>query len=407
MITMATSDTYLTDSSADSIRAAVHSREPVEGYTHSFYRYPARFSPLFAKAVIETFTIPGELVLDVFMGGGTSLVEARALGRIAVGTDINRLSVFISKVKTTVFSKYELANILQWAEALVKQIKLNNPPLRAFDWAEKGYQRNISGKSTWPIRKTIELALAQLDKLPEKRQQSFARCALLKTAQWALDCRQEVPAAKQFRHQFLNYIEEMTRGAWEYAKAVRVGNRLYNLVGPRRTLCLNRSAVGIEADERIKSFPTPRLILTSPPYPGVHILYHRWQVEGRRETPAPFWIANCLDGSGASFYTFGHREQKDLKGYYEKAFAAFSSLAKIADERTILVQLVGFSEPSWQLPKFLSVLEMAGFTEVQFPALANSSDGRLWRCIPNRKWYADQKGAIAASKEVVLFHRLS
>lgn len=391
----------------DSFVESVHSNEPVAGYTHSFYRYPARFSPLFARAAIKAFTQPGDLVFDAFMGGGTSLVEARTLGRIAIGTDINRLSVFISKAKTTVFSKNELMQIHSWAVDLIARIKLRNPPIRAVDWSEKGYQRNISGKLTWPIRKTLELALAQVAELPRKRQQIFARCALLRTAQWALDCRKDIPPAQQFRQQLLNYAEEMIKGALEYAKAVRESDRLYNLIGSMRALCLQRSAAGIETDARLRGFPAPSLILTSPPYPGVHVLYHRWQVQGRRETPAPFWVANCLDGNGASFYTFGHREQKDLKGYYEKAFAAFSSLAKIADRKTLLVQLVGFSDPSWQLPRFLSVLDLAGFTEVHFPDFTNSSDGRLWRCIPNRKWYADQRGDIPPSKEVVLFHRLS
>jgi len=404
---MAGADACFPLPAVDSFIEAVHSNEPVAGYTHSFYRYPARFSPLFARSAIKAFTQPGDLVFDAFMGGGTSLVEARALGRVAIGTDINRLSVFISEVKTKAFAKSELTQIHSWALDLINRIKLRNPPIRALDWAEQGYQRNISGKSTWPIRKSLELALAQLEELPRKRQQNFARCALLRTAQWALDCRKEIPAAQQFRQQFLNYTEEMIKGALEYSKAVRESDRLYNLIGSRRALCLQRSAAGIETDERLKGFPAPALILTSPPYPGVHVLYHRWQVQGRRETPAPFWVANCLDGNGASFYTFGHRAQKDLMGYYEKAFKAFYSLAKIADLNTILVQLVGFSDPSWQLPRFLSILDMAGFTEVQFPVLSNSSDGRLWRCIPNRKWYADQRGEIPPSKEVVLFHRLS
>ncbi|MGH9959926.1 MAG: hypothetical protein ACREBC_22855 [Pyrinomonadaceae bacterium] len=37
--------------------------------------------------------------------------------------------------------------------------------------------------------------------------------------------------------------------------------------------------------------------------------------------------------------------------------------------------------------------------------LSNSDDGRLWRTVPNRKWYADQRGPGGAGKEVVLFHR--
>lgn len=43
--------------------------------THEFYRYPARFTPEVARAAIDAFTEPGELVLDPFVGGGTTLVS--------------------------------------------------------------------------------------------------------------------------------------------------------------------------------------------------------------------------------------------------------------------------------------------------------------------------------------------
>src|SRR4051812_40922043 len=79
---------------------AINDRNIVSGLTHSVYRYPARFSPVFARAAIETFTQPGDTVLDPFMGGSTSLVEALALGRNAVGTDLNQLAVFLTRVKT-------------------------------------------------------------------------------------------------------------------------------------------------------------------------------------------------------------------------------------------------------------------------------------------------------------------
>ena len=198
---MARADDCLTVSFTDHFIEAVHSREPVTGYTHSFYRYPARFSPLFARAIIKAFSQPGDLVFDPFMGGGTSLVEARALGRVVIGSDINKLSVFISKVKTMAFSKNELMQTRLWAESIIDGIKLNNAPARAVEWLGKGYQRNISGKVTWPIRKTIELALNHLSELPAKRLQNLARCALLRTSQWALDCPQRythgsaIPAA--------------------------------------------------------------------------------------------------------------------------------------------------------------------------------------------------------------------
>ena len=48
----------------------------------------------------------------------------------------------------------------------------------------------------------------------------------------------------------------------------------------------------------MRRWRAPQLVVTSPPYPGVHVLYHRWQVDGRKEAPLPFMIANKLDGAG-------------------------------------------------------------------------------------------------------------
>lgn len=74
----------MTRGASERIRAlleALYSESPVSGLTHSFYRYPARFSPQFARTAIEAFTQPGDTVFDPFMGGGTTVVEALALGR--------------------------------------------------------------------------------------------------------------------------------------------------------------------------------------------------------------------------------------------------------------------------------------------------------------------------------------
>ncbi|MCI0614046.1 site-specific DNA-methyltransferase, partial [bacterium] len=46
--------------------SAAKSSEAVTGLTHNFYRYPARFSPLFAREVIRAFTDPGDVILDPF-----------------------------------------------------------------------------------------------------------------------------------------------------------------------------------------------------------------------------------------------------------------------------------------------------------------------------------------------------
>src|SRR5258706_15050566 len=86
---------------------ATLSKSPSQGFTHTFYRYPARFSPQFVRAVIQTFSRRGDCVLDPFMGSGTTLVEALAHGRHAIGTDINPLALFLARTKTSILSRQD------------------------------------------------------------------------------------------------------------------------------------------------------------------------------------------------------------------------------------------------------------------------------------------------------------
>src|SRR6187399_1710425 len=97
------------------LRSAALDRSPVSGLTHRFYRYPARFSPRFARTVIQLFCAPGDLVLDPYMGGGTTVVEALACGREVVGNDINSLAVFLARVKTTPLSRDDRDSLMRWS----------------------------------------------------------------------------------------------------------------------------------------------------------------------------------------------------------------------------------------------------------------------------------------------------
>lgn len=151
--------------------------------------------------------------------------------------------------------------------------------------------------------------------------------------------------------------------------------------------------------------PAPKLVVTSPPYPGIHVLYHRWQVDGRKEAPLPFMIANKLDGAGSSYYTMGDRKYPDLKTYFDNIRASMSSVAALADDTTTIVQMVAFSDPSWQLERYLETMEEVGLAEVFLPSLQEVADGRLWRTVPNRRWYSDQRGSTPGSQEVVLIYR--
>jgi hypothetical protein len=397
---MARSSTTLTlpdDAQAKFIRAA-RDAEPVRGLTHGFYKYPARFSPAFARAAIEIFTNRGDLVLDPHVGGGTTLVEARALGRDGLGVDISPLAEFVTNVKCTIFSEAELYTLTTWMSTLSKAVHIRRPSPHFADYAELGYYKHLDHPRRWRLRKAIEQALGRATALASPRLERFGRCVVLRTAQWALDGRSKQTSVEEFREGLQTFGAEMLTGAEELREAVLANGR-------NALTVLNRSSAGLESDIRLSGLRRPRLVLTSPPYPGVHVLYHRWQVDGRKEAPLPFIIAKKLDGAGSSYYTMGDRKYPGLETYFDAIRATMSSVAKIADQRTVIVQMLAFSNPNWQLKRYLETMEEAGLVEVFLPSLAREHDGRLWRSVPNRRWYSDQRGNTPGSQEVVLIHR--
>lgn len=379
--------------------AAARDPSPVTGYTHNFYKYPARFSPKFVRAAIEIFTRPGDLVFDPFMGGGTSLVEAMALGRHALGTDISALAAFVATVKTTLYDEAELVRLARWTASLDQKIKMHRQTVHFADYADLGYYRHLDTARTWRLRKAIEQALGSAIQLHDAKLEIFARCAVLRTSQWALDARKKLPRIAEFRAALADYAGQMIAGARELREAVAA-----HAEDPRID-CLHRPVAGVETDPEVSGRPRPRLVLTSPPYPGIHMLYHRWQVDGRKESPAPFWIANRLDGAGSSYYTMGDRKAAELWTYFSQLDAALRSVASLCDETTTIIQVVAFADPEWQLPRYLAVARAAGMIELRPPGHDGARDGRLWRQVPNRRWHADQRGEIPACNEAVLFFR--
>ncbi len=67
--------------------------------THGLHAFAAKCPPQLAKYGIENYSLIGDTVLDPMAGSGTTLIEARLLGRNAVGFDIDPLSCLISRVK--------------------------------------------------------------------------------------------------------------------------------------------------------------------------------------------------------------------------------------------------------------------------------------------------------------------
>ena len=379
---------------------AAQDSSPVRGWTHNFYRYPARFSPVFVRTVIEAYSEPGDWVFDPFVGGGTTLVEAMALGRHSLGIDISALATFVCKAKTLLVSDQEVVSFERWRSNIPDIINMHAQSSRFDDYANAGYYRNLEGRSLWRIRKAIEQSLAAAQRLRLPGSKILARCAVLRAAQWALDGRIKRPTIPEFRVKLAELAEEMLQNAKEF----RARCERYPMEWRPYSIILHRSVAGAHSEALVRQVTPPKLIVTSPPYPGIHMLYHRWQVDGRREAPAPFWIAGEMDGAGSSYYTMGSRNNPGLKSYFDQLEASFGSVAAMAGPGTTIVQVVAFSDPDWQLSRYLEVMDRCGLVE-DHPWNHSTEDGRLWRDVPNRKWHALQKPNSPGAREVVLVHR--
>jgi DNA modification methylase len=377
------------------LREAARDSSPISGTTHDFYRYPARFSPKFAAAGIELFSDPGAVVLDPFMGGGTSIIEATRLGRSAIGNDINALAVFVTQVKTTPLSNRQVTTLRTWAELVVPSLRFNQP--LGNDWRPPDGIRNLHLPRARPIKKLIALALSTLSDLPDDATRRFARCALLMSGQWALNGRKTAASCERYRQRLCASVHTMLDGLAQYERSLQK-----DLTGKIRLIC--GDVADLNSTQLVAEAGKADLVLTSPPYPNIHILYHRWQVDGRKETQAPYWISNTRDGQGSAYYNLGDRQKLNAEDYFERLAVSFKSIRNAMKDGGILLQMVSFGQPKRDLRRYLASMSAAGFTEVLMPAGPGGGRRRIWRSVPRRAWHATTRGATASSREVVLLH---
>lgn len=379
------------------ILSAVKDRSVVSGFTHNYYRYPARFSPIFVRAVIEEFTEPGDTILDPFLGGGTTLVEGLVLDRKVIGVDINPIAVFVSKVKSTPLSKSQLGHARKFAE----QYSALERAIHKGAASAKKDPRFLN--TPWWLRGAINSILGEIEEIPDVDLRDFLQCGLLRTAQWALDCRARIPASVAFISTFQCNVDSMCGEMETFCRGLSERRKSLLTSVPSRRCILHRSTNGLHLEHQIPRRWLPvKLVLTSPPYPGVHVLYHRWQVRGRRETPAPYAVIASADGHAPSYFTLGGRHEAGLERYFRNLRECFSSVTPLMDKRAFLVQLVSVGNQKSLLSRLESSIEKAGFERETLGGLCRTNGA--WRAVPNRKWYAPD--GFACGRELLLIHRL-
>lgn len=371
---------------------SLRSHKLVDGLTHSFYSYPARFSPELVKEIIMNFSNSGDWIFDPFMGGGTSVVEALSLGRYAIGVDINSLAWFVAVSKTTPISSTDIDQLREWVSNL-SSTQTEDIPSLEIDELKRHFPKGFL--------RSMDAFLESIEDLKNQNAKRLARLTMLKVYQSSLSSQKDYPSTKLLKQRLGIESERIILGLDKFLKACQESGFTKQEISSSRKL-LNRSTLGIETDNKIKELiKRPRLVFTSPPYPGVHVLYNKWQIASRKETCLPYYISGMNDSQPEAYYTFGGRSKTGVMKYFDLITQSFLSISKVIHPKAVVAQLVGFSDCAVQLSSYLRAMKEAGYKEI-FPLSAEGK--RLWREVPNRKWYTNGRDKWDASKEVLLFH---
>ena len=243
------------------------------GYiTHCYHRYPAKFIPQLAGRLIEERSQPGGVVLDPFMGSGTTLVEALVRGRRARGLDINPAAVIATRAKTTPILPDRLRKALahfnsdlQLLERVRGMSVLFTPPKprlpsnreRLDFWFPRAQQRRLG------------IVLALIEQVRDLAVRTFLRCAFshcLKTASYWLmksskPTRDKAKLAGGVRAPAAPLRQHL-------AKMQRANEELWNVL-PQRLRRPSRSIADVrrgDARELPWDAESVDLVVTSPPY---------------------------------------------------------------------------------------------------------------------------------------------
>ena len=77
-------------------------------HVHRLHPYLGKFIPQLVEWFLSRYFKPGDIVLDPFMGSGTTLVQGNEMGMHTVGIDISPFNCLIARVKV---AKYDVAKV--------------------------------------------------------------------------------------------------------------------------------------------------------------------------------------------------------------------------------------------------------------------------------------------------------
>jgi len=249
------------------------------GDVHALHPYPAKFIPELPRRLIRLLSRPGELVVDPFSGGGTSGVEALALGRDFLGIDANPVGNAAGRAKTRQLGEDGIA-ALRECEAAVMAMGPEDLRNRTPSWLP-----SIPNLEKWYDDEVFAALGVLRDLVTEVPQPEARDLALIAFVQAAAKLSfQDSETRYVSRPREIEAIEAPRLLLAELRRVRRIAESLEVAAATARF---------VDGDARDPdSFPvepdSAGLVVTSPPYPNTfdYHLYHRFRLFWLGEDPS-------------------------------------------------------------------------------------------------------------------------
>jgi len=242
-------------------------------HVHRLHPYLGKFIPQLVEVFLRKFQ--PRIVCDPFVGSGTTLVEANALGVASIGCDISPFNCLLSKVKT---DRYDISLLRKEICDIISKTHIGVS--RGLPLDERS-QRRLEGNSEylreWFAPRALEQLLTFGALIPNYTYQDLLRIV------WSRAAR----SARLTKHFELDFPSHPQREAYYCHKHHRICRptedafqflRRYAFDTLRRVTEFSRLRIQARVkimcgDSREMIFPKFDMILTSPPYVGL-IDYH-------------------------------------------------------------------------------------------------------------------------------------
>ncbi len=254
-------------------------------HVHRLHPYLGKFIPQLVEVFLRKCFMPGQTVLDPFVGSGTTLVQANELGIHAVGCDISAFNVLLCRAKTAHYDLVKMRHeVLEVLERTRKALQARAPQLsllfeRAADYLPVSQMEHHDYLATWYAPQALEelLTYRNIVEAGGYEYKDLLRVILCRSAR----------SARLTPHYELDFPKEPQREPyWCYkhrriceptTEAMKFLTRYsYDTIRRVQEFARVRTDARVEvfhADSRTFEFPPVDGVITSPPYVGL-IDYH-------------------------------------------------------------------------------------------------------------------------------------